>query len=380
VGWSSHLDLRALAIRVEGLIGDKYELSHVLGRGAMGAVYAAKNLRTGRRVAIKTLQVAGVLDPQDPDLRRFEQEARIAGSLESEHVAQVLDIERDPTNGLPFLVMELLRGEDLQALLDRVGPLPVDAALRIAAQAAQGLEAAHRAGVVHRDIKPGNLFLARRTAGEVVVKILDFGLAKIRPRPDASASAASGHLAAPQVPMTETGQILGSPLYMSPEQVDGTKHVDARSDVFSLGITIYAMLCGKPPHADQKSFTLLLQDIVTKPVPPLGSVAPWVDPQVSALVERATRLDRDERFPSVTAMREAIQPLLAEGAPLREEMLVASTKEPAPPLNARAQSGAATVVAQPDVPRATAPPRRWMAILAVAVAVGAAIAAAWLGR
>jgi serine/threonine protein kinase len=394
-GSSYHLVGRALATRVEGLIGDKYELSHVLGRGAMGTVYAAKNLLTGRRVAIKSLHVGGVLDPQDPDLLRFQQEARIAGSLESEHVAQVLDIERDPATGLPFLVMELLRGEDLQALLERIGPLPVDVALRIAAQACAGLEAAHGAAVVHRDIKPGNLFLARQKAGAVVVKILDFGMAKIRRGQDVSASAASGFLQAPQASMTETGQILGSPLYMSPEQVDGTKHVDARSDVFSLGVTLYAMLVGKPPHADVKSFVLLLQAIATKPVPPLGSVAPWVLPEVAALIERATRLDRNERFPSVAAMREAIQSLLSGGTALREEMLVASSKEPVLPVKASAQSDAHTVVAQPGVAQpgvaqpgvaqpgvapAAKPPWIWVAILAGAIAVGTAIAVAWLLR
>jgi len=376
-----------LATKVEGLIGDKYELSHVLGRGAMGVVYAAKNSRTGRRVAIKSLQVRGVLDPQDPDLLRFEQEARIAGSLESQHIAQVLDIERDPATGLPFLVMELLRGEDLQALLDRVGPLPVDVALRIATQACVGLDAAHGAGVVHRDIKPGNLFLARREGGEVVVKILDFGIAKIRRLPpDASASAASGVLSAPQESMTETGQLLGSPLYMSPEQVAGAKDIDARSDVFSLGVTLYAMLSGKAPHAGIKSFAELLQHLETTPPPPLGEVAPWVPPEVAALVERATRIDRAQRIPSVAALLEAMAPFLSGGTALREDMLVGSGKVPSQVVNSPAEV-APKVVAEKAIDTKSAPSNengpswRWLLVVSLAIAVVTAVAAAaWLGR
>ncbi|MRG95746.1 serine/threonine-protein kinase [Polyangium spumosum] len=309
-----------MATRIEGRIGDHYQLSAVLGRGAMGTVYAAKDLRTGKRVALKALHVRGFLDPRDPDVLRFEQEARIAGSLASEHIAQVFDIERDPETEAPFLVMELLRGEDLQSLLDRVGPLSVDVALRIAAQAARGLAAAHAAGVVHRDVKPGNLYLARQHGGEIVVKVLDFGIAKIRRLPvDLSAGAG---LTAPQASMTATGQLLGSPLYMSPEQVDGAKGLDARSDVFSLAVTLYAMLAGRPPHADVKSFPMLLTRISTTPMPRIRAAAPWVSPEVEALLDHAAQLDREARFPNAAGLLDAIEPLLPAGAALREELLV----------------------------------------------------------
>jgi len=301
----------------------------LLGQGTMGTVYAAKDLRTGRRVAIKSLHLRGALDPKDPDLLRFQQEARIAGALDSQHVVEVLDVELDPPSGAPYLVMELLRGEDLQSLLDRVGPLPVKTASRIAAQACAGLVAAHAAGVVHRDIKPGNLFLARREAGQIVVKIVDFGIAKIRRLPpDAVTGAASGALVAPQVSMTESGQLLGSPLYMSPEQVEGTKGIDARSDVFSLGVTLFAMLAGKPPHADVKGFALLLSRISTEPVPSIRGAAPGVGPEVAALIERATRLPREERFAGAAEMLEAMQPLLSGSTALREEMLIGRGDEP----------------------------------------------------
>lgn len=309
-----------MARKIEGKIGDKYQLSAVLGQGATGTVYAAKNLRTQRRVAIKSLDLGAGLQPGSPELLRFEQEARIAGSIDSPHIVQVVDVEQDPATNLPFLVMELLRGEDLQTLLDRVGPLPVDVALRIAAQACAGLVAAHAAGVVHRDVKPANLFLARREKGQIVVKILDFGIAKIRGIPDGLAG--SQVLAAPTVPMTESGQMLGSPLFMSPEQVDATKHVDDRSDLFSLAVTLFTMLAGKAPHADAKGFHMLLRRLVTAPPPPVRTVAHWVSPEVEAFVQKGSAFQREDRFSSAKDMLVALEALLPQGTDLREDMLI----------------------------------------------------------
>lgn len=309
-----------MARKIEGTIGDKYQLSAVLGQGATGTVYAAKNLRTQRRVAIKSLDLGAGLQPGSPELLRFEQEARIAGSIDSPHIVQVIDVEQDPATDLPFLVMELLRGEDVQSLLDRVGPLPVDVALRIAAQACVGLVAAHTAGVIHRDIKPANLFLARREKGQIVVKILDFGIAKIRGIPDGLAG--SQVLAAPAVPMTESGQMLGSPLFMSPEQVDGTKHVDVRSDLFSLAVTLFTMLAGKAPHADAKGFHILLRRLLTAPPPPIRTVAHWVPSEVEAFVQKAGAFQREDRFSSAKDMLVALEALLPQGTDLCEDMLI----------------------------------------------------------
>lgn len=306
--------------KVDGRIGDKYQLSAVLGQGATGTVYAAKNLRTQRRVAIKSLHLGPNLKPGSPELLRFEQEARITGSLESPHLVQILDIEHDPATDLPFLVMEMLRGEDLQSLLDRVGPLQVDVALRIAAQACAGLVAAHAANVIHRDIKPANIFLSRQEKGKILVKILDFGVAKIRRIPDASAN--SRALAAPAASMTESGQMLGSPLFMSPEQVDATKHVDARSDLFSLGTTLFTMLAGQAPHAEIKSFYLLLQRLVKGPPPPIRTVANWVPPEVETFLQKATAFDRHDRFSNAQEMLTALEGLLPHGQDLREDLLI----------------------------------------------------------
>jgi serine/threonine protein kinase len=307
------------------VIGGKYEITDVLGRGASGTVYAGKNVRTGRRVAIKSLNVSVMNHAEDPDLRRFEQEARIAGSIESQHIAQVFDIDTDPDTNETFLVMELLAGEDVETLIGRVGALPPNVALCIAAEACRGLEAAHAAGVVHRDIKPGNLFLSRRDGDDIVVKVLDFGLAKIKRF--APTDHAKG-LTAPPESITATGQLLGSPLYMSPEHVEGASHVDAQSDVYSLGVTLHAMLAGAPPHADCKSFVDLLHRITAEKPRPLRDVAPWVPPDVAAIVAKAMHVSRSERFSSAAAMREAIIAVLPNDFSLRADMLVTADRTP----------------------------------------------------
>jgi len=315
-----------VARKIDGQLGDKYQLSAILGQGATGTVYAAKNVRSQRRVAIKSLHLRPGLDPGSPELLRFEQEARIAGAIESSHIAQVLDIEHDPATNLPFLVMELLRGEDLQSLLNRVGPLPADVALRITAQACAGLAAAHAARVIHRDIKPANIFLAKQEKGRIVVKILDFGIAKIRRQQDMSTS--SQGLSAPAVSMTETGQMLGSPLFMSPEQVDGTRHVDERSDLFSLGVTLFTMLAGKAPHAEVKSLPMLLNRLVNLPPPPIRTLAHWVAPQVETFVQKASAFHRDDRFSTANDMLAALETILPNGTDLQEDMLVGIGEAP----------------------------------------------------
>lgn len=352
-------------------IGENYEIAEVLGRGAMGTVYSGTDLRTGRKVAIKSLQIQGGFGPEDPDLQRFEQEARIAGSLSSPHIAHVLDIGREPETDAPFLVMEHLVGEDIEAAIERVGPLPVDVALSIAEQACAGLEAAHSAGVVHRDIKPANLFLSRADDGRIMVKILDFGIAKIRRLPPDAAAA--GALTAPQVSLTATGQILGSPLYMSPEQVDGTTGVDARADVYSLGLTLYAMLTGAAPHRDAKSFVELLYAIQNVPTRPVREMAPWVPAEVEALVSRATMIDRDKRFFTIAAMHSAIRALVSENFALREEKIVRASAETLPraPRERRSDPQARTMAAPakppPERPSRNAPQ---IPIRAVGIAVG----------
>lgn len=298
------------------LLLDKYEIIRVIGKGGMGMVYEAREVDSGRRVAVKWMHGQSFVD-DDPNLLRFQQEARIAGALDSPHVTAVYECAREPEKNVVFQVMELLDGEDLRVLLDRVGALDPAVALRIATQACAGLSAAHAAGVVHRDIKPENIFLSRRGSSEVIVKLLDFGIAKIRQSKDANPG-----VTGPSASMTSSGEMLGTPLYMAPEQFEAAKHVDARADVYAMGVTLYAMLAGAPPYAGMKSFMQILRAIMTEPPPPLLTRAPWVRPAVVAIVEKAMQIDRDARFAHATEMLAALTKVSDGTVELRQEMLV----------------------------------------------------------
>ena len=160
-------------------IDGKYDLLRRLGEGGMGAVYEARNRGTGRRVAVKVIAGEALAKNQEV-VARFQREALASGAIESQYIAHVLDTGVDPASGSPYMVMELLSGEDLEHAIKRLGPLPPELALRVVAQACLGLQKAHEVGVVHRDIKPANIFLATRDGGEIVAKILDFGIAKVK--------------------------------------------------------------------------------------------------------------------------------------------------------------------------------------------------------
>jgi eukaryotic-like serine/threonine-protein kinase len=300
------------------VVGGSYRLVGLLGSGGMGAVYEAEPIGrtgTGERVAVKVIR-GRLLAAGGEAQRRFRREARAVGTIDSPHIVKVVDSGADEATSNLYLVMERLHGEDLQQLLDRAGPLRPDVALRIATQALAGLAEAHAAGIVHRDIKPANLFLARSGDGGVTVKLLDFGIAKIAPDP-MSLPHSTG--------LTHTGGLLGSPLYMSPEQVQNSKDVDHRTDLWSLGSTLYCALSGRPPHADAGSVGKLILAICGVPAPPLHEVAPWVPPEVAEVVHRAAAIPRDERYPSAAAMLDALRPLVPGDPALREEMLVGLT-------------------------------------------------------
>ncbi len=307
---------------IESLIGkrlqDKYDVFHVIGHGGTGTVYAARNVQTGVDVALKWMHTHSFA-ADDPDLLRFIQEARIAGTLDSPHIARTLELERDAETGVPFQVMELLEGEDLGTLLKRIGALRPDVALRIAAQACKGLAAAHAKGVVHRDIKPENLYMARTSGGSLVVKLLDFGVAKIRRTMSAGSS---GALTAPQQSITKSGELVGTPLFMSPEQIDGMKHVDRRSDVYSMGVTMYALCTGAPPHANIQSFIQLIHTLVNVPAPSLSEVAPWLPSEMIAVVEKAMAKEPQDRYSDATSLLKALESLGDDDLSLRPDMVV----------------------------------------------------------
>ncbi|APR80271.1 Serine/threonine protein kinase [Minicystis rosea] len=313
-------------------IGGKYAVVRQLGEGGMGAVYEARHTGTGRRVAIKV--ITGSLEPEL--LARFEIEAKAAGAIESEHIAQVLDVGRDEALGVPFMVMEFLVGEDLSHLFARLGPIPSDLALRIGVQACLGLEKAHAQGIVHRDVKPANLFLTERDAGELRVKVLDFGIAKVT----------AGELEAPTQkgsPLTRMGAFIGSPFYMSPEQTRGNRALDHRTDIWSLGIVLYQALAGRTPFEDAASIGDFVASVCTTPPPPIRTFAPWVEPAIALAVERALVIDPAGRYQSAAEMRAAFEAYLPLGASIRARSLVSAS--PGGP--AAAAAAAQTIAATP---------------------------------
>ncbi len=294
------------------VIDGKYQLVRQLAEGGMGAVYEGRHLGTQRRVAIKLISTERL--STDPEIvSRFRREAMATGAIESQHIAHVLDVGTDPTSDTPYMVMELLVGDDLEQLLSELGALPASLALRIALQAAIGLQKAHEHGVIHRDVKPANIYLAQRDGGERVVKLVDFGIAKVKKDP---LSMSRGRAE------TRPGTMLGSPLYMSPEQAYGKKTLDHRTDIWSLGVVLYEMLAGEPPHNHTETIGELIIHVCQIPARPIRELAPWLSLDVAEVVHRALALDVRDRFATAEEMLNALRALLPEGNAIDEGMLV----------------------------------------------------------
>ncbi len=238
--------------RIGSDIGGKYRIVRFLAEGGMGSVYEAFHVVVKRRFAVKFLRAD--LNQRRDALLRFQREAQAAGALESENIAAAVDfgIAED---GSPYIVMEYLVGRDLAGLIDSEGPLPIQRAADIVLQACAGIKEAHAAGVVHRDLKPENLFLCRRSDGSDLVKILDFGIAKLQASNAGNA-------------VTGTGGIVGTPSYMSPEQASGSTLIDERTDVYALGVILYQLLSGRTPHPGD-SYNAIIYHITTQPSLPL---------------------------------------------------------------------------------------------------------------
>ena len=273
----------------------KYRVEGVIGRGGMGVVLRAAHVELDTHVAIKVLSSATSADVA----ARFLREAKAASKLRSEFVARVTDYGR-LDDGQPCMVMELLDGEDYGAILER-GPLPIVDAVDAIVQAAAALAEAHAAGIVHRDIKPSNLFRTVRPDGSHCAKVLDFGISKLLAQ------------AADQA-LTDTGHVLGTPLYMSPEQVRSPKEIDARTDVWSLGGVLYEMLAGQPPfHAD--TLGVVFARILETAPRPLAEHRPDVPAALAEIVHRCLEKDRERRVASMRELASLLVPFASgEGA------------------------------------------------------------------
>jgi serine/threonine protein kinase len=273
------------------LLADKFRIERLLGAGAMGAVYAIDHELTRHKRALKLLHPDA---RAVPDLvRRFLNEASAAGRTGSPHLVETFDAGTLPS-GEPYVVMELLEGETLGTVLDREGSLDVARAAELVAQAAEGIDAAHRAGIIHRDLKPDNLFVTARE-GAPFVKILDFGVSKF-----ATLTAASGS-------RTQAGMIYGSPAYMSPEQLTAQPDVDAKTDVFALGVVLFQSLTGKLPF-DGPSVEALTVRLLTGQPTPIDTLRPDLPSGLVEVVRRALAPFRADRFPTARAFAEALAP------------------------------------------------------------------------
>src|SRR5882762_1096228 len=262
---------------------DRYAIISFLGVGGMGEVYLAEDTKLGRKVALKTLPAEFTNDKER--LRRFQQEARTASALNHPNLLTIHEIGAE--SGAHFIAAEYIDGETLRAILKR-GRMKVDEALDVAQQAAFALTAAHGAGIVHRDIKPENIMVRH----DGIVKVLDFGLAKLLE--DHAREMIDHEADTRALVLTDPGRVLGTPAYMSPEQARGLD-LDARTDIWSLGVVLYEMVAGRPPfHGETKSHTVV--SILETEPPPLNTFAPQTPPELQRIVRKALTKDRDSRY------------------------------------------------------------------------------------
>jgi len=295
------------------VIAGKFRVERVIGEGGMGIVCEATHLGLDERVALKFLRREVMRLPDV--VARFDREARAAVKLKSEHVSRVSDVGKTE-DGVPFMVMELLQGKDLAQMLTERGPLPVAEAVDYIVQACEGVGEAHARGIVHRDIKPENLFVVEREGGWATVKVLDFGISKAVLVGTSSVDLQSSH----------TTSIMGSPYYMSPEQLRSTRTVDHRSDVWALGIVLFELLTGATAFDEAHDFTGLVAEILESPHRKLGMYRPDVPPGLEAIVDKCLEKDRNKRYQNVAELAVALLPFAPRRARLTAERTTAVTR------------------------------------------------------
>jgi len=281
-----------LTVRPGDFVAGKYRIERVLGRGGMGFVVEATHLQLEQKVALKLLLPEVAANPEL--VSRFVREARAAVKIQSEHVARVLDVGV-LESGAPFMVMELLRGTDLERVVEGGGPLPVREAIGYVLEACEAIAEAHAQGVVHRDLKPANLFLAERPSGKPMVKVLDFGISK------ATMSVTDRSL-------TKATTMIGSPAYMSPEQMVAAATVDIRTDIWALGVVLYELLTGHLPFV-ANTMPELVGAVLQATPEPIAAVRNDIPSELQQIIDRCLSKEREGRYPNVAELAAALVPL-----------------------------------------------------------------------
>jgi serine/threonine-protein kinase len=278
------------SVPTEGtILGGKYCVEGLIGGGGMGIVVAARSLEDGRPVAIKCLAREAIDNTEL--VERFSREAEAFSRIKSKHVVRILDVGTTDGGG-PFLVLEYLEGMDAERHLAKQGPLPLGEVARYVTEVCEALGDAHAANIVHRDIKPSNLFLARQPDGRTIVKILDFGISKLTDEP-----------------LTQTRSVLGTAIYMSPEQLQSSGRVDHRTDIWALGVVLYELLTGRAPFRGA-DIQAIADSVMTNHPNPIRSVRPDLPPQIEDVIGKCLRTDPSERYASVEALAADLAPFV----------------------------------------------------------------------
>ncbi len=317
-------------------IAGKYRVEGLLGKGGMGLVLHARHVRLDEQVAIKVLLPA-MLDVPGMTTR-FLREAQAASKIKSRHVARVSDVDVLPS-GAPYMIMEYLDGMSLASLRRQKGPLEIPEAVRCVLEACDAIAEAHSLGIVHRDLKPANLFLARGHDGEEIVKVLDFGISKV----DAPG----------EQDTTQTGQMMGSPKYMAPEQMLSMHDVDGRSDIWSLGAILYDFVAGRPPFIAETVAQLCSLVLHDRPASPRQFRADLPE-GLEALILRCLERDRANRFPAVADLVAALAPFAPPGARIPAPRVPSTSGLFTPPSRSSVRLAAPTAELQADPEKPTA--------------------------